>query len=61
MINQIDSCLGGDVDLMMQDPQLGPSCKKIQELQVQYKKELKDLCNTVKLRRIRTPGLQTSA
>lgn len=28
MINQIDSCLGGDVDLMLQDPQIGPSCKK---------------------------------
>ena len=33
MINQIDSCLGGDVDLMLQDLQIGPSCKKIQELQ----------------------------
>lgn len=40
MINQIDSCLGGDVDLMLQDLQIGPSCKKIQELQAQYKKEL---------------------
>ena len=48
MINQIDSCLGGDVDLMLQDPQLGPSCKKIQELQAQYKKELQALYNTVK-------------
>ena len=26
MINQIDSCLGGDVDLMLQDPQIGPGC-----------------------------------
>lgn len=49
MINQIDSCLGGDVDLMLQDPQIGPSCKKIQELQAQYKKELQALYNTVKL------------
>lgn len=48
MINQIDSCLGGDVDLMLQDPQIGPSCKKIQELQAQYKKELQVLYNTVK-------------
>ena len=48
MINQIDSCLGGDVDLMLQDPQLGPSCKKIQELQAQYKKELQALYNTIK-------------
>lgn len=48
MINQIDSCLGGDVDLMLQDPQIGPSCKKIQELQAQYKKELRALYNTVK-------------
>ena len=48
MINQIDSCLGGDVDLMLQDPQIGPSCKKIQELQAQYKKELLALYNTVK-------------
>ena len=47
MINQIDSCLGGDVDLMLQDPQIGPSCKKIQELQAQYKKELQALYNTV--------------
>ena len=47
MINQIDSCLGGDVDLMLQDPQIGPSCKKIQELQAQYK-ELQALYNTVK-------------
>ena len=46
--NQIDSCLGGDVDLMLQDPQIGPSCKKIQELQAQYKKELQALYNTVK-------------
>ena len=48
MINQIDSCLGGDADLMLQDPQIGPSCKKIQELQAQYKKELQALYNTVK-------------
>lgn len=48
MINQIDSCLGGDVDLMLQDPQIGPGCKKIQELQAQYKKELQALYNTVK-------------
>lgn len=48
MINQIDSCLGGDVDLMLQDPQIRPSCKKIQELQAQYKKELQALYNTVK-------------
>ena len=48
MINQIDLCLGGDVDLMLQDPQIGPSCKKIQELQAQYKKELQALYNTVK-------------
>lgn len=48
MINQIDSCLGGDVDLMLQDPQIGPSCKKIQELKAQYKKELQVLYNTVK-------------
>lgn len=48
MINQIDSCLGGDVDLMLQDPQIGPSCKKIQELQAQYKKEMQALYNTVK-------------
>ena len=48
MINQVDSCLGGDVDLMLQDPQIGPSCKKIQELQAQYKKELQALYNTVK-------------
>ena len=48
MINQIDSWLGGDVDLMLQDPQIGPSCKKIQELQAQYKKELQALYNTVK-------------
>ena len=48
MINQIDSCLGGDVDLMLQDSQFGPSCKKIQELQAQYKKELQALYNTVK-------------
>lgn len=48
MINQIDSCLGGDVGLMLQDPQIGPSCKKIQELQAQYKKELQALYNTVK-------------
>ena len=48
MINQIDSCLGGDVDLMLQDPQIGPSCKKIQELQAQYKKELQALYNNVK-------------
>lgn len=48
MINQIDSCLGGDVDLMLQDPQIGQSCKKIQELQAQYKKELQALYNTVK-------------
>lgn len=48
MINQIDSCLGGDVDLMLQDPQIGPSCEKIQELQAQYKKELQALYNTVK-------------
>lgn len=48
MINQINSCLGGDVDLMLQDPQIGPSCKKIQELQAQYKKELQALYNTVK-------------
>lgn len=48
MINQIDSCLGGDVDLMLQDPQIGPSCKKIQELQAQYKKELQAIYNTVK-------------
>lgn len=48
MINQIDSCLGGDVDLMLQNPQIGPSCKKIQELQAQYKKELQALYNTVK-------------
>lgn len=48
MINQIDSCLGGDVDLMLQDPQIGPSCKKIQELQAQYKKELQALYNIVK-------------
>lgn len=48
MINQIDSCLGGDVDLMLQDPQIGPSCKKIQDLQAQYKKELQALYNTVK-------------
>ena len=48
MINQIDSCLGGDVDLMLQDPQIGPSCKKIQELQAQYKKELQALYNTEK-------------
>ena len=48
MINHINSCLGGDVDLMLQDPQLGPSCKKIQELQAQYKKELQALYNTVK-------------
>lgn len=48
MINQIDSCLGGDVDLMLQDPQIGPSCKKIQELRAQYKKELQALYNTVK-------------
>lgn len=48
MINQIDSCLGGDVDLMLQDPQIGTSCKKIQELQAQYKKELQALYNTVK-------------
>lgn len=48
MIDQIDSCLGGDVDLMLQDPQIGPSCKKIQELQAQYKKELQALYNTVK-------------
>lgn len=48
MINQIDSCLGGDVDLMLQDLQIGPSCKKIQELQAQYKKELQALYNTVK-------------
>lgn len=48
MINQIDSCLGGDVDLMLQDPQIGPSCKKIQELQARYKKELQALYNTVK-------------
>lgn len=48
MINQIDSCLGGDVDLMLQDPQIGLSCKKIQELQAQYKKELQALYNTVK-------------
>lgn len=48
MINQIDSCLGGDVDLMLQDPQIGSSCKKIQELQAQYKKELQALYNTVK-------------
>lgn len=48
MINQIDSCLGGDVDLMLQDSQIGPSCKKIQELQAQYKKELQALYNTVK-------------
>lgn len=48
MIYQIDSCLGGDVDLMLQDPQIGPSCKKIQELQAQYKKELQALYNTVK-------------
>ena len=48
IINQIDSCLGGDVDLMLQDPQIGPSCKKIQELQAQYKKELQALYNTVK-------------
>lgn len=48
MINQIDSCLGGDVDLMLQDPQIGPSCKKIQELQAQCKKELQALYNTVK-------------
>ena len=48
MINQIDSCLGGDVDLMLQDPQIGPSCKKIQELQAQYKKDLQALYNTVK-------------
>lgn len=48
VINQIDSCLGGDVDLMLQDPQIGPSCKKIQELQAQYKKELQALYNTVK-------------
>ena len=48
MISQIDSCLGGDVDLMLQDPQIGPSCKKIQELQAQYKKELQALYNTVK-------------
>lgn len=48
MINQIDSCLGGDVDLMLQDPQIGPSCKKIQELKAQYKKELQALYNTVK-------------
>ena len=48
LIIQIDSCLGGDVDLMLQDPQIGPSCKKIQELQAQYKKELQALYNTVK-------------
>ena len=29
MINQIDSCLGENEDLMIQDPQLGPSCKRI--------------------------------
>ena len=48
MINQIDSCLGGDVDLMLQDPQIGPSCKKIQELKAQYKTELQALYHTVK-------------
>lgn len=45
MINQIDSCLGGDVDLMLQDPQIGPSCKKIQELQAQYMCLYNDITN----------------
>lgn len=48
MINQIDSCLGEDADLMSQDAQLGPSCKKVQQFQEQYKKELQALLDTVK-------------
>lgn len=48
MMYQIDSCLGTDADLMKQDPQLGPSCQKIQELQAHYRKELQALLNTVK-------------
>lgn len=48
MIHQIDNCLGIEVDLIKQDPQIGPSCKKIQQFQEQYKKELQTLLNTVK-------------
>lgn len=41
MINQIDSCLGGDVDLMLQDPQIGPSCKKYKNFRHSIKKNCK--------------------
>lgn len=41
MINQIDSCLGGDVDLMLQDLQIGPSCKKYKNFRHSIKKNCK--------------------
>lgn len=45
LINKIKNCLGSDSDLLMQDPQMGPSCKKIAELQDMYIKELDELLN----------------
>lgn len=41
MINQIDSCLGEDADLMIQDPQFGPSCKKFENFSHNIKKNCK--------------------
>ena len=41
MINQIDSCLGGDVDLMLQDPQLDQVVKKYKNFRHSIKKNCK--------------------
>lgn len=48
LINEIKNCLGSDSDLLMHDPQMGPSCKKIAELQSMYIKKLDKLLNEVK-------------
>ena len=45
LINEIKNCLGSDSGLLMQNPQMGPSCKKIAELQGKYIKELDELLN----------------
>ena len=40
LINQVNNCIGSDLDLMMQDESLRPSCEHIQELQNDCIKEV---------------------
>lgn len=48
LINQVNNCIGSDLDLMMQDESLRPSCEHIQELQNDCIKELKRMLSLAK-------------